>query len=84
MGVRFHCRDIPPFAILALETASPTIMGTLGEHAPHPPRHGLYPACGGDQLLVMVPCRIRVPVPDLQAQFRVVEQVQLCDECSDG
>ena len=74
-GVCFHHRDVPPFAVLALETAIPAIMGTLGEYASHLGQHELRPACGGDQLFVVDPRRIRVPVPDPQAQFRVVEQV---------
>ena len=64
-GVRFHHRHIPPFAVLALATALPEIMGTLGEHAPHPPQHDLHPTRDGDQLLIVVPRRIRVPVPYL-------------------
>ena len=42
------------------------------------------PTCDGDQLLVVVPRWIRVPVPHQEAQFCMVEQVQLCDKCSDG
>ena len=59
-------------------------MGALGEHAPNAPQHVFYPARDGDQPLFVVPCRIRVPVPHPEAQFRVVEQVQLCDECGNG
>ena len=59
-------------------------MGTLGEHARLPHQHVLNPTWEGDQPLVVVPRRIRVPVPHPEAQFRMVEQVQLCDECGDG
>ena len=83
-GVRFHHRYIPPFAILALATTLPQIMGMLGEHASDPPRHGLCPTRDGDQPLVVVPCRICVSVPHSKAQFCMVEQVQLCNECGDG
>ena len=83
MGVSFHHRHIPSFAVLALATALSTIMGTLGEHTPRLDQHEHHPTRSGDQLLVVVPRRIRIPVPDPKAQFRVVEQVQLCDECGD-
>jgi hypothetical protein len=83
-GVRFRHRHVPPFAILALETALPAIVGTLGEHASHPRRYVFHPTCDGDQLLVVDPRWIHVPVPHPEAEFRVVEQVQLCDECGDG
>ena len=84
MGVHFHHRSIPPFAVLALATALPEIMGTLGEHAYNPPQHVFYPTCNGDQLLVVVPRRIRFPAPHLGVQFYMLEQVQLCNGCGDG
>ena len=83
-GVRFHHRHVPPFAVLALETALPAIMGTLGEYPPHPPQHELHPTRDGDKHLVVVPRRICVPVPHPEAQFRMVEQVQLSNECGVG
>ena len=83
-GVCIHHRRISSFAILALATALPAIMDTLGEYAPRTRWHVFYPAHDGHQLLVMVPRRIRVPVPDPPAQFCVVDQVQLCDECGIG
>jgi hypothetical protein len=64
--------------------ALPAIMGTLGEHPPNPHQHVLHPTRDWNQLLVVVPRRIRVPVPHPEAQFRMVEQVQLCNECGDG
>ena len=82
--VRFHHRHVPPLAVLALATELPTIMGTLGEHAAHPLQHVFHAARDGDQLLVVVPHRVRVPVPHPEAQDRVVEQVQLCDKCGNG
>jgi hypothetical protein len=82
--VCYHHWDVPAFAVLALETVVPAIMGTLGEHT----RHHLWPIChpahDGDQLLVMVPRRIHVPIPHQEAQFYVVEQIQLCNECGNG
>ena len=83
-GVRPHRRHIPPFPVLVLATAVPAIMGTLGEHTRHTQRRICHPARDGDQLLVLVPRRIRVPIPHPEAQFRVVDQVQLRDERGDG
>ena len=59
-------------------------MGTLGEHAPNPHQSDFHPTRDGDQLLVVVPCRVRLPVPHSGVSFCVVEQVQLCNGGGDG
>lgn len=83
-GVRDHRGHVPPAAVLALAAALPAVVGAPGEHARDPQRRVRHPAGDGHQLLVVVPRRLRVPVPHPQAQLCVVDKVQLRDERGDG
>ncbi len=59
-------------------------MGQVCEHARSAAWGVVYPARDGNQLLVLVCSRVRVPIRHSQAQLRVVEQVQLHHGCRFG
>ena len=51
--------------------------------AGHPERRLADPTRDGHKLLELVLGGLRLPVPHTEAELRVVEQVQLCDERGD-
>lgn len=57
-------------------------MSQVYQHSNHPQRRILYPSCGRHQLLELVCDGLRIPIPHQEAELWLVEQVQLCDECS--
>jgi hypothetical protein len=59
-------------------------MGQVREHTCSAPGSVVYTACNGNQLLVLVCSRVRVPIYRSQAQLRMVEQVQLRYGCCVG
>jgi len=59
-------------------------MGQVCEHACGAARDIFHPTRNGHQLLVLVRCRVCVPIYHSQAQLRMVEQVQLYHGCRVG
>jgi len=59
-------------------------VGQVCEHTRCAVRGVVYPTRDGDQLLVLVCSRVRVPIRHSQAQLRMVEQVQLRYGCRVG
>ena len=59
-------------------------MGQVCEHTRGAPGSVIYPASDWDQLLVLFCSRVCVRIYHSQAQFRMVEQVQLRYGCRVG
>jgi hypothetical protein len=62
-------------SVLAVAAAVPQVVGEVREHAGGAERGVVHTARDGDQLLVLVPGRDRVPVRDTPEAVCVVEQV---------
>jgi len=62
---------------MVLRPQIPPILLAQHEHPRHSQRRILDPACDGRQLLVVLHCRLHLPVPDPKAEVCVVVQGEL-------
>ena len=74
----WHWVNIPSTGV---GTFLPLPFRLLGEHVQ---LYVFHPARNGDQLLVVVPRRIHVPVPHSEEPFCMAEQGQLCDDSDES
>lgn len=78
------CRRLPSHPLLVMAASTSFLVGTIRQHAPHPERHLAHSTSDGYQLLVLVPCRLHIPIRPAEEEFCMVEQVQLRHECCIG